>query len=209
MLADLRTGDAIARTAVERIEIFDPSQQRAGSGDRWCHVIGDPLCHGLGIRQRRVAGGERATRRRSGRSTASTLMTSVAMHCPGPVMGGDGSKAANSASRNWHGEGESAVSGARDCSPGTITGRSRGSGTVSATVTEVAASKATVTQRVLAHMFRSAATVRRACIRHGSSNVLQAHFAISAPSAANSGNRSTVRIRNPPADRPAFNLRHL
>src|SRR6516162_4799128 len=31
-------------------------------------------------------------------------------------------------------------------------------------------------------MFRSAATVRRACIRHGS-----AHFAISAPSAANSG----------------------
>src|SRR5262249_51864656 len=45
------------------------------------------------IGQRRVAGGESATRCPSGRSTASSLTTSLAMHCPGPVMDGDGSKA--------------------------------------------------------------------------------------------------------------------
>jgi hypothetical protein len=109
-------------------------------------------------------------------------------------MGGDGSKAASSASRNWHGEGAPAVSAARDCSPGATTGRSRGSGTVSAIPTGVAASKAAAIQMVLADIFRRGATIRRACLRHG---CLQAHFAISSVLAANSGNRSAVHIRNP------------
>ncbi len=52
------------------------------------------------IGQRSITGGEKTMRCLSGKNTASTLTTSVAMHLPGPVIGGDGSKAASSASRN-------------------------------------------------------------------------------------------------------------
>ena len=41
---------------------------------------------------RSVAAGEKTTRRLSGRSTASSLMTSAAMHSPGPAIGGNGLK---------------------------------------------------------------------------------------------------------------------
>jgi hypothetical protein len=99
---------------VERIEILDPPQQGTEAAIVGATSLAIHCATASAIGQRRVAGGERVTRRPSGRSTASTLMTSVAMHCPGPVTGGDGSKAASSANRNWHGEGEPAVSDARD-----------------------------------------------------------------------------------------------
>src|SRR5262249_24754781 len=47
MLTDLRTSDAITRTAIERIKTFDAAQRCAESGDRWRHVITNPLCHGI------------------------------------------------------------------------------------------------------------------------------------------------------------------
>ena len=100
MLTDLRTRDTVTRTAIERIDTFDAAQRCAESGDRWRHVIGYPSRHSFAIGQRSVAGGAKPTRCLSGKSTASTLTTSVAMHSPGPVIAGDGSKTASSASRN-------------------------------------------------------------------------------------------------------------
>jgi hypothetical protein len=52
------------------------------------------------IGQRSIAGDEKATRSLFGKSTAWTLTTSLATHSPGPVIGGDRSKAASSANRN-------------------------------------------------------------------------------------------------------------
>ena len=50
--------------------------------------------------QRSLTDGEKATLRLSGKITASTVTTSVAMHSPGPVIDGDGLKVAIFASRN-------------------------------------------------------------------------------------------------------------
>ena len=52
------------------------------------------------IGQRSVTGGEKATLCWSGKTTASTVTTSAAMHSPGPVIGGDRFKMASFASRN-------------------------------------------------------------------------------------------------------------
>ena len=52
------------------------------------------------IEQRSVTEGEKATLCLSGKTTASTVTTSVAMHSPGPVIGGDGLKMASFASRS-------------------------------------------------------------------------------------------------------------
>jgi hypothetical protein len=50
--------------------------------------------------QRSLTEGEKATLRLSGKTTASTMMTSVALHSPGPTIDGVGLKAASFASRN-------------------------------------------------------------------------------------------------------------
>src|SRR5262245_46148933 len=44
MLADFRPRDAVARTAIERIESFDAAQRCAEIGDCWRHVMTDPSC---------------------------------------------------------------------------------------------------------------------------------------------------------------------
>ena len=89
------------------------------------------------IGQRSVAGGENTTRCLSGRSSASTVTTSVAVHSPGPVIGCNGLKTASSASCNWHDEGAISLCADDDRSPATISGRSCGSGIVSAAAIEL------------------------------------------------------------------------
>ena len=50
--------------------------------------------------QRSLTEGEKAALCLSGKITASTVTTSVAMHSPGPMIDGDGLKMATFASRN-------------------------------------------------------------------------------------------------------------
>jgi hypothetical protein len=207
MLADLRTGDAIARTAVERIEIFDPPQQGAGSSDRWCHVIGDPLCHGLGHRAaqgcRRREGDAMPVRQehgidlddigchalprtRDGRrwlegdqlGQPQLARRAGGFRCGG-LLAWDNRR---SFARQWNSLGYPDRSGCEQ-SNCDIKGACR-------------------------HVPARAATVRRALYQAWVIEHLQAHFAISSPSAANSG---TDHIRNSTvsAQGPAFNLRHL
>src|SRR5215469_13588953 len=48
MLADFLPRDAVARTAIERLERFDAAQGCAELGDRWRYVITDPSCDRIG-----------------------------------------------------------------------------------------------------------------------------------------------------------------
>src|ERR1700733_10158066 len=99
--------------------------------------------------QRSVAGGETTARVLSGNRMASRVTTSLAVHSPGPVIGGAGLKLASSRSRISQGEGVASDFGAEDCSFGAISGRSRGSGGSVAAIALVA-SRRPVSQRKLA-----------------------------------------------------------
>jgi len=125
------------------------------------------------IGQRSVTGSEKTARWLSGKRTASTMTTSVAVHAPGPVIGGEGLKEASSASRSRQGEGAMSDSGVEAGSDERASGRSRGSGG-SAVAAELVASRKVVAQSKLAEKFRHAPKVRRLYMRQESPNMVHA-----------------------------------
>ncbi len=89
MIADLRTSDPVMRSALERIDRLEAAQRNAKRVDGRRAVARTQCVTVSAIGQRSVTEGEKTASCLSGRNTVSSATTTLAVHSPGPVIGGN------------------------------------------------------------------------------------------------------------------------